>query len=416
MVRLALIILILTGFSNLAAALEVNGARCGRIANPMDFYQCSLSKHLGVQVAENTKAAADAALSKAGQFLNPEFDFKNMMGNSGGERTASVEAALNFPLSDYFYIRSTRVASGEADKLLLETESKEIDFNVRRELIKDIFRYRQLLAEYALAEETLTTFERIERQFKSRRARGPEQEITLNLVEMAQGDYQLKKNHLTIERQEIEARFKAIWGFNFTINKNWLPSFKKEWPEVSRQVNVENLFELQKLLAAKNKASAEKTAAIAESWPKLTVGPVYERATAGIGASDSYGIALSLDVPIFSWNSGGRAFAEAQKIRSETQYEYAKRSAALNGDLIYKRYTSAVGALKKSHDSEALAKKHNTIDGLFKQGLAGGSTLIEAHRQIWEFTESQHEHETTAIDAFLLIKQLQGQDVVEVLR
>lgn len=389
---------------------------CGRMENAKAFFQCSTAKHPGSSISEATMQAAEAASSKGGQFLNPELSLKNTVGRNGGEKIASLEGSILFPLSDYLFLRTYRSDSADAEKLLLETEAKEMDFELKRSVIKDMYRYRQLQSEDALVDETLKTFASIERQFKSRRARGPEQEITLNLVELAQGDYELKKNHIVIEKQEIETRFKMIWGNSFELQSRWLPAYRKEWPRITPEFRLANHFEFQKSLAAQNKAAAEKSLAVAESWPKVTAGPVLERTAEGPGVFNTYGAALTVDLPLFSWNSGGRALARAQKARADLEHEIVSRSTALENEVTFRQYESAVLALKKSESRENLAKKHTMIDNLFRQGLTSGSTIIEAHRQIWEFTESQHEHELTALNSLLSLYLLQGKAFDEVLQ
>lgn len=409
-------ILIVLAIANGSTALAVPSAPCSKLSNPAEFYSCMLQKHPKAQSAEALRSAADASLDKASQFTNPELEVKNTNGNRAGETNAAMELTLNFPVSDYLFGRGARMKVGAADKVLLETEAKEQSFETKSQVISDLYRYRQITNELLFVDEVLGTFAKIEKQFKSRRSRGPEQEITLNLVILAQGDYELKKNHLSVEKQEVEARFKSALSDDFKVTKEILPEFKREWPQVSPATNLENNFSLQKSIAARDRAYGEKSIANVESWPKIVAGPIAERTVEGIAGFNSYGFSLTVDLPIFSFNGGGRGYAEAQKIRSEIEYELANNKARLDSNLVYQKYVSAVESLKKSERREDLAKKHLEIDRLFNQGLTSGATIIEAHRQIWEFMDSQHEHERTALSSLLQLYQLQGKDPGEALK
>ena len=73
-------------------------------------------------------------------------------------------------------------------------------------------------------------------------------------------------------------------------------------------------------------------------------------------------------------------------------------------------------SLLKSAANNDVKRKHDRIDSLFKQGLASGSIVIEAHRQIASYAESQHQHEITALESYLEIQTLSGQNIEEILQ
>ena len=60
-------------------------------------------------------------------------------------------------------------------------------------------------------------------------------------------------------------------------------------------------------------------------------------------------------------------------------------------------------------------KKHLRVDSYFRQGLASGGLVIEAHRQMFEFMQSQHEHENAAIEAYINLMTLVGGEVEGIL-
>lgn len=396
-----------------AADLSVS---CRAIESTQDLYRCLLENHPQYQAAVLSYDVAKASREKIAQLSNPELSFKSVSGKNAGENMGATEVALAFDLTDLFIKRSALSQAGRSEEKFLTVEAQQEEFFSKVQVIRDLYRYRQLFDELDLANEALEAFKKIENQFRARRARGPDQDITLNLVELAQGDYQLKKNHLVVEKMELEAKYKGIFGEKFELKKNWLPSLKGVWPAIELSQISKKTFELQKAEAQYEKSEAEKNIAKADSWPKMTAGPVVERSTDGPTQYNSYGVNLSVSIPVFSQNGGARDLADKNSLKAQLMHEYALKKEELEKQLLIQKYQSAVESLKKSTSKESLQKKHTQIDGYFKQGLTSGTTVIEAHRQILAFTESQHEHEMVALETLMYVNLLSNKDVAEVLK
>lgn len=387
-------------------------ANCSQISSYKEFYNCTLEKHPEFEVSKLKVQEAEAVLDKSSQWQNPDLEVTSVAGKNAGENTGSTELSLSIPISQ-LWTRGAQQAAGRAEKKIVDIEAQQSLLGVKKQLIRDIFRMRQVNDELELVNEALGAYGKIKDQFKARLARGPEQEITYNLVELASSDYELKRNHLTTERTEILARLKGIWGANFDIKKEYLPLPKENWPVLPKEIVIAQSFESRKVMAEAERASAEHSLAVRESWPAISAGPTLERVTEGPTQYTSTGFNLSVSLPLFSWNGGGRKLAETRAQQSRLLAEYANKKAVIEREIVIQKYKSAVESLKKSSAREDIRKKHNRIDSLFRQGLASGSLIIEAHRQITEYTESQHEHEIVAIESYLDIKALTGDDRIE---
>jgi hypothetical protein len=339
---------------------------------------------------------------------------KSVSGNIAGENVGSTEIEMSLDLTELLVKRPALFKLGRAEQKSLTVESQEREFSSKMQIIRFLHRYRQILDELELINEAIGTFQKIEGQLKSRRALGPDQEITLSLVDLAQGDYELRKNHIAVEKSEIEANFKGIFGDSFELKKELLPKVKANWPKIQAAQISKQTFELRKIEAEKDRLDAEKSIAVSESWPKLSAGPVIERSTEGPTQTSSYGFNLTVDLPIFSWNSGARTLAEKNRLRAQYAYDYALKKSDLEKRLLTLKYESAVESLKKATSASSLKAKHGRIDSLFRQGLTSGATVIEAHRQITEFTESQHEHEMVALESLMYLKLLSGEEPSEI--
>lgn len=400
----------------LASSLALAGDdNCTQITSYKDFYRCSLKQHPLSEAAKLKAQEGDAYLEQAAQWKNPDLELKTVGGSRAGENVGSTELTVSVPLSQ-LWTRDAKTDLAKAEQRKSEIEAQDTVLSVKKELIRDLYRLRQIDEEIALAEETLKTFGTIQSQFRGRRARGPEQEITLNLVELATSDYELKKNHLATEKLEIMSRLKGVWGPRFEMKAQYLPPAKDKWPAISSTAKTQHSLEVQKVLAEADKAIAEEKVVQRESWPEVSVGPAIERTTEGPSQFYSYGITLSMNLPLLTWNGGSRKLADARARQARFLADYTEKKSDLENQIHLQKYNSAIESMKKSFRPEELKKRHEKVDNLFRQGLASGAIVIEAHRQLSEYTASQHEHEIAAIESFMEIKTLRGEDIEEILQ
>lgn len=173
-------------------------------------------------------------------------------------------------------------------------------------------------------------------------------------------------------------------------------------------------FELQKINIENEKALAEQRLVQKESFPALSIGPVVERNTEGPNQYYSYGINLNMTLPLVSINGGARKLADIKARQTQILADFANKRALPEKEILLQKYKSSVESLRKSSNHTEIKNKHHKIDSLFRQGLASGGLVIEAHRQITGYTESQHEHENAAIDSYLEIKTLNGEGFEEI--
>ena len=363
-----------------------------------------------------TRESAKALRDKVTQFSNPELSLRTVGGKNAGEEVGSTEISATVDVSNLVFKRPAISEMGRSEEKLGNALADEEEFRAKSTIIRDLFRYRQIEDESALVNEALEAFGKIIGQFRSRKAMGPDQQITLNLVELATGEYQLQKNHLSVEKQELDAKFKGIFGDQFVVKKEWIPKMKLNWPEISLASITGQTFELKKAEAENSRAQSEKSLANAEAFPQVSAGPIWERTTDGPSRYQSVGVGVTVSLPLLSLNGGARSLAEQNKIKSQLLYDYAIKKENLDKQMVYYRYKSAIDILKNSISAESVRKKHDRVDSFFRQGLASGGTVIEAHRQILTFTESQHEHELTALDAYIYLSILAGMDSNEVFK
>ena len=399
----------------LGSAAQAAAGACAKTASYLEFYQCTLEKHPRMAIAQEKVREADAVYEKAAQWKNPDLALKSVGGTQGGESVGTTELTVLVPVSQ-LWTRGAQKSVASAEKRVVEVDAMQTLLDFKKELIRDLYRIRQIEDDLELVNETLEAFSTIQRQLGARKARGPDQEITLNLVQLAGSDYQLRKNHIQVERAEILAKLRAIWGKDFEIKRTQLPPLKDKWPEVKVASGVGQNLAVQKAVAETDRAMAEHSLTRLESLPTLSIGPVMERSTTGPSRSWAYGFALEASLPIFSWNGGARAVAESKTVQAELESAYVIKKFDTEKDILLMKYRTAVDSLTKSSSRSEVKNKHHRVDSFFRQGLASGSLVIEAHRQIVEYQQSQHKHENSAIDSYIDLMTLTGGDIEGILK
>ena len=396
---------------NIVLASEIN---CDVVATSKDFFNCTLKKHPRPEIAKLQIKAAEANIEKASQFKNPELSLKSVAGSQAGENVGSTELVLAIPLSQA-WTRGPQIEVAGVEKKIAEIENLQLVTNIKKDLMRDLYRLRQIDDEFEIINETIETYSAIRKQLSSRRVRGPEQEITLSLVTLATSDYLLKKNHLQVEKLEIQSKFKAIWGTSFEIKPGFLPPIRKNWPSIPSKSSATQNLAIQKSLAEADRSLAEVKLADRETIPGISLGPVIERTTTGIAQNYSFGLQFSMTLPVFSINGGSRRLAEIKHDQAKLQTNYETKKFEFDRDILEKKYRSSVESLARSESREEFSKKHQRVDGYFKQGLVSGGAVIEAHRQNIEYLQSQHEHERTALETFIELVTLSGGNIEDLL-
>lgn len=379
---------------------------CAKIGTYLDFFSCTVDRHPRMEIAKEKVREAGAVFDKASQLPNPQLGVKSV---------GTTEITVLLPISQ-LWTRGAQRGMATAEKKVAEVEARQTQLDFKKELIRDLYRLRQVESGLELVGETLEAFETIRRQLSARRARGPDQEITLNLVQLAASDYQLRNNHLQVERAEIQAKLKAIWGRDFELKRSFLPPLRDKWPELKLGADLGNNLAVQKAMAEAERASSEQNLAGLEALPNLTAGPVFERSAAGPSRNWAYGFAVEMNLPVFSWNGGARAVAQSRTTQAELEAAYAARRFESEREILLMKYRTAVDSLSRASNREEMKRKHERVDSFFRQGLASGGLVIEAHRQIVEYQNSQHEHENTAIDAYIDLMTLTGGEVEGILK
>lgn len=384
-------------------------AECVRFASPQDVVDCALANHPEAQRAQLSVLQAEHLESAASQRPNPELGGKSVFGNSLGDNVMNHEVNLAHTI-ELGGKRGARMDKALAEKEVVAASALRSREEVLLETQHALYRLRQIRAELHTLDEALETFGRIQRQFRSRPQRTPEQQVSLSVFDIAEGDYQLRKAALETELVTHTQEVELTIGRTFEPVAGVLPPQRKNWPKLAGDVAPASFkgsaMNLER--AGLKLAEADLSAAQSLSWPNLKVGPSFESQTSGPFTFQTYGVNLSFELPLLQINGGGRAVARTGLDLAERSLALKERELATQRHILLKKYENSVNAVLASLSHAELEKKHRNTDALFARGIIPSSLVIEAHRQIVDFTKNQNEQELSALEALWKIYVLEG--------
>lgn len=381
---------------------------CPDTKTAQSVLKCIQAKHPTVQLQGQKVGAAQALEDEAGQIPNPEIGGSYVRGNNLGDVVAEAEVSLNQEI-EIGGKRGARIDKAKAELGVAKSEEKATLQNVTIQAVVNLYRLRQINEEGSVLDEALHTYRKIQRQYKRRKTLSPELEVSLNVFQLAESDYQFQKESLEEERRHLEKFFKLSTGLTIDQVSKVAPKRKQTWPKVSEKTtgspqNAEVLISKANLDVANAEVDVQKSL----SWPNITVSPTYRKDWDGGVNFDSYGVGVSLPLPLWNLNGGGRARAYKSKAAAETRFRQSAFRAQTQRSIKVRTYTNSVKTLKSARTYKEVQRKHGKLERLFHRGVVSSPLVIEAHRQILDFLRSQNEHEIRALEALWAIYAIDG--------
>lgn len=412
MVRLGFIALLILA-SGVALA-EVTPP-CQTFTSYKDVVICAMENHPDVVRAIGTYKQGSLLEGVARQRPNPEFVGKSIYGSGSGETTSTTDIDLlhTFELGGK---RDSRIRQAESQSQILNIEVERTRAEVFEKTISSLYRLRQLKDESAILDESLETFGRIQKFFKNRPHLSPEQEASLGVFQLAQGDAELRKAAVRSQIRELEKGLDLAVGKQIEFKTSLLPSALVKWPTVGVIGDTSALVhgaDLKSAFASLKSAQADLEAAKSLGWPDLKIGPSWERQAQGGGVTNAFGLTLAFPLPLYQTNGAGKSYASLGVERAQREAALRKSALEVERDVLLSRYNDSVSAMTKAFDVATLDKKHKSLEGMFNRGLIPSQLVIESHRQLLDFVKSRNEHELTAIEALARIRAIDGTQFLE---
>lgn len=383
-------------------------SECPLPKSTSDIVSCAQDNHPIVKRATYSINGLKDLPKVAAQRPNPTLNSRIIKGDSKGYDVYETEASLMFPV-ELGFKQDSRIQKARTKIMAVGSQKKEIQAKVRIETILKLHRLRQLLLEKKLTSQMISAFKKIVKRLSKIPKLSAAQEASLSIFQLAFSDAQVKQSEIFEEEREIEHYFHVSTGHSLSEIQNYLPKTPRPWPTV--EVETEHSTPsptIKKLMANRDHANSNLEFEKSNSWPTIKVGPAVSIEKDGNFENVLVGVNLSIPLPLFQTNGGGRSharnqFTKTQKLISLTRAEERHERAEQ-----LKIYFNAVKILSKTTSKSKLNQAHKKVEKLYSRGLISSSTLIESFRQRSELLKGRHNRELKALNALYLIHTLDG--------
>lgn len=387
--------------------LTAHAAECSLLRTYKEVIGCILTNHPDVLRADAERIRAEHLESKAAQRPNLEFTGKALRNlDDSSQNNGEVDVTYTFELGGK---RSARI-----EKAKLEGSMGRVDLEAAKsdsllKVLLNLQRLKYLKNESELVDEGISTFEKILKTYRSRLKLTPEQDVSASVFSLALEDYKIRRSQLATENAALVKTLELQTGGKIEVSENLYPPKRTSWPDMGGKKQSEyRPPNLRLAETAFHVAEAEKSIAKAEAWPDLKLGPDYEWSQGPTGSDKSLGLTLTLPLPFWNRNQGGIAVAEADAIKARTTLNLAEKELAVEEAAWIVKYDNGVKAIAEGISSEEMRKRHLKLRSQFTSGLIPSPLVIEANRQILEFTKSKNEQELSTLEALWNLKRLEG--------
>ena len=381
-------------------------APCPDLETADGIISCALLRHPELSVSDANLNQSVKLEQFARQIPNPEFDMKSTYGKYLGDNVVNIEMNLGFVLQlggkRKARIQEAWAAQAEASGVLLRTKE-----DVYISTLSSLIRLRQLSQEINAMEHALSAFAHIQSRYLSYGQLNPEQQISLNIFQVAHGDYLAKKTASQLEQQRYLRNLQYILGETILLKPGMYPKPSSTWPKLMIDENL-NGSGIRIAEAELQRAKAELKNAQSESWPDVRVGPTIQQQTEGPFTFQTYGFNLSLPIPLFNLNQGGRAFANAGVMRAEANLQAQRAKLTAEKEILIQQYNIVIETLRRLPALNVIEGKHTHAESFFRRGLLSTSLMVEYHRQIIDFIEDRNQLELAAVESLWKVYALEG--------
>ncbi|MBU6375020.1 MAG: TolC family protein [Bdellovibrionales bacterium] len=369
---------------------------CPNIKSALDIMQCLRTKQPAFAAAKNLRTAEEDARRGGVRWLNPEIQSQGLAGRSLGNEQVQLQVALYQPIQTGGK-RQAQVLSGEANALGLQARSRLEQGQALKLTALGLYRFKQLSGEIAAIQEAAETFKKLVIQYQGRPRLTPEQEVSLSIFRLAQGDYELRLIEKKNEEQQVLNFFQAQLGIDLSRYIKILPLYQepseKELSSFSPEQLTKKSPELLSAQSELTQAHANAFQARGDAFSDISVGPMMGINRDGPIQQNLFGIALNIPFPV--WNQNGYQVAAAQKQADLLEHKIKIRESEI--ELEIKRTLATIQAAKSRLSTlpsqTNLHQKHEQVEKNFFRGLVSPAIIVEAHRALVDFLIQRHQSE-----------------------
>ena len=338
---------------------------------------------------------------------NPNLNAEALFGNPNSQFSVDTFFSLQHTI-ELGGKRSIRMKSAEAQIEMTELQKRQILEAVVIDTVVKLYRLKQIQEISEFYQEAINAFGRIRNRLKRLPSRSPQQQIEMDTLELASSAYGFDVIRKKSEKSYIEkhlaffSKCPSLAVDKVVPSEIALPSDVNTFNDVKKSVKV--LDAIQKLKLAQGRLAQENS----KKTPNISIGPAVGYGRSQGADSVLFGAALSMPLPALNKNKGNRAFEGANVKTAELALKNIEHEAVLDLDIWKEKYLHFHQAIQTSKGRETMEKKHKRIESLFRRGVVSTALVIEAHRQLVDFSQAQLSFELGAIEALWNIYRLTG--------
>lgn len=384
------------------------------IRSVRDVLTCADTKAPEVQQARLELVEARLQVQARGQWRNPDVSVTSFSGRVAGSRQSETDFMLGIPVELGGKI-AARKALGQAGVEQAQASLFASRAKVKAITMLNLHRLRQIKHELSIVDESIETFDKLNRQYGGRPRLSPEQQASASVYLFAKSQYDLRKSDLTDELAQLNAYFQVNVGVPEPQLNAALPPSPHAWPAVETESKTPDSPALRAALAGASVARANLDLARSEAWPTLSVGPSFRLQNQGGVSGNLLGFNIGLPLPVFNANGAGRAAAAAGVVASEAARDVQYLVATRELEQLTRVYVESVRLLRSTMRHEEIEKNHRAVEGLFTRGVVPSALVIEAHRSYLDLEVARNARERKAIETLFGIYTLKGTVLEEAL-
>jgi len=354
-------------------------------------YQCLLEKHPSLQALKYRGAESDARLKAAGQLPNPELEAKSLL---SGEKETEIELLQPIEIGGRRSARKDQ-AQAEINSALVRDSIRTGE--IAHQAAEGLTRLRQVVQGLTLLNEARASLTSITRRLQLKRAMTPEDRIALGLFRLFESTIVQKIGLNEAERDSLLSLIESASGRSLSAI-NWMNEQRRsKWPSLS--VPSENAtMNVRAAEAELSLAHADMAQASGQAWPDFRIGPSFKQLNET--QENSLGLKVSMTLPLWNLNGGGRAFAQSKAQQAEADLNAAKRFERSTLASLKVTYEKATRALESAPKPGSLNKLVSESEKQFARGLIQPNALVEIYRSSLESLETTNETELQALKAY----------------
>ena len=375
-----------------------------KIENISNFYKYVKENGPSLKEIEKKKELVSSELSLAKQRPNPNLNVEYLKGQQFG-----VDVS-NFSLSAQHVIefgskRDKRMAKAKAFKELSESQLDLSLYHMNSNSALTYQRIAQLNILIQSIDEATKTFDKITNKLSSRERLTPEETVSLSTLKLAANDYKAQLNDLQNQKTILEGKVEF-----YTNCKSLNPKYHQfKFPTRETKFHKKQNHGLVKIEDFKvNLANQELDIQKSLGYSNIQIGPSIEYQTQGSNNFISAGVSISMALPLFHTNDGGKLKALKQLRTQKIQSFNTKNILSIEKENLLKKYRRSLKTYNSMPTLKELEKDHVQVESLFSRGVVSIPMTIESHRQQIDFLRSRIETENDLLSTFIKINLIDG--------